>query len=65
MGIHLLSVEEKIQKLIEPESISAILLTHSHWDHIDDIEKYEKANCIGACKVCCRKRHSNNKKQNR
>lgn len=43
MGIHLFSVEEKIRKLIEPESISAILLTHSHWDHIDDIEKYEKA----------------------
>ncbi|MDD5900856.1 MAG: MBL fold metallo-hydrolase [Lachnospiraceae bacterium] len=43
MGITMLPIRNEIQAIVMPEQISDILITHSHWDHIDDIDKYTKA----------------------
>ena len=43
MGITMLPIRNEIQAIVTPEQISDILITHSHWDHIDDIDKYTNA----------------------
>lgn len=43
MGITMLPVRNEISAIVMPEQISDVLITHSHWDHIDDIDKYAKA----------------------
>lgn len=35
--------EDSKKVFVKPEQISDILITHSHWDHIDDIDKYTKS----------------------
>ena len=35
--------EDSKKVFVKPEQISDILITHSHWDHIDDIDKHENA----------------------
>lgn len=47
MGVILLPIEEEIRKVFGsfPE-INAIFLTHSHWDHINNIDLYPHARLI-------------------
>lgn len=40
MGIQLLTVPEEVKEAVKPDKVDAILITHSHWDHIDDTCKY-------------------------
>lgn len=44
MGIHLFQVKDDICRMIAPNSVEDILITHSHWDHIDDICNYYDTN---------------------
>lgn len=43
MGITLLPVEKEVLEIVLPKQVSEILITHSHWDHMDDLYKYVKA----------------------
>lgn len=43
MGITLIPIEKELQEALHDRKISDILITHSHWDHIDNIYKYTDA----------------------
>lgn len=43
MGITMLPIDEEVGKIVKPEQIRSILITHSHWDHIDDVYQYTNA----------------------
>ena len=43
MGITMIPVKNEMKAIGMPGQIQDILITHSHWDHIDDVDKYENA----------------------
>lgn len=43
MGITMIPVKNEMKAIGMPGQIQDILITHSHWDHIDDIDKHENA----------------------
>jgi glyoxylase-like metal-dependent hydrolase (beta-lactamase superfamily II) len=47
MGITLLDVENEIENIIgDPFCIDIIFITHSHFDHIDNLDLYDKPSII-------------------
>lgn len=47
MGVDLLAVEAELEKLFGGElSIDTIIITHSHWDHINNLDLYSPARII-------------------
>lgn len=46
-GVKLINVENEIKKLINgPDSVDVVFITHSHFDHIDNLDLYEKASIV-------------------
>lgn len=49
MGVTLLSVEEELEQVFGRElSIDTIMITHSHWDHINNLDLYKPQKIIMA-----------------
>lgn len=44
MGISLIPVDNEIRDILNQNVINNVLITHSHWDHIDDIYMFSSAN---------------------
>lgn len=43
MGVNLIQIEYEVKEILKESLNCTILITHSHWDHIDDVCKYLRA----------------------
>lgn len=49
MGVTLLPVEQELEEIFDgSQEISTVIITHSHWDHINNLDCYPKAEVIMA-----------------
>lgn len=52
-GVTFKNIEAEISKLIDgPASVDVVFITHSHFDHIDNLDLYENASIIIAKEEC-------------